>query len=104
MRLVALDDVAENTWLLNKVQEITQASFQYFWIGASSHGDPVVWSWPNEVEFWKGGTEGAPVGTGFAGWRGGNPDAGSGACAFAGMSGWEDGGCKDSRPYACESY
>jgi hypothetical protein len=105
MRLVALDDVAENTWLLDKVLNITQSSFQYFWIGASSDGEPVVWTWPNEVPFWKGGTEGAPVGSGYAPWRGGNPDAGSGACAFMGQEGrWEDGGCKDSRPYACESY
>jgi hypothetical protein len=104
LRLVALDDIAEDLWLSDKVQDITQSSFQYFWIGASSAGEPVVWRWPNEVEFWAGGKDGAPVGSGYSGWRGENPDAGSGACAFVGKEGWEDGGCTDARPYACESY
>lgn len=104
MRLVALDDKAENDWLIDKVVEITQGQFHYFWIGGSSDGDPVVWSWPNDVKFWQGGPNGSPIGGSYAKWRGGNPDAGAGACAFAGKDGWEDGGCQDTRPYACESY
>lgn len=104
MRLVAIEDIAENNFLHGKVLEITHGAFPYFWIGGQSAGDPVVWSWPNAVVFWEGQANGAPVDGRYSNWRGGNPDAGSEACAFMGQTGWEDGGCSDSRPYICESY
>ncbi len=80
------------------------------WIGASDSGSEGTWRWvTNDVEFWSGDENGAPIDGAFTNWREGEPNGG-GDCARVLPAGdsepgrnapWADLACTQLRGAIC---
>ena len=109
MRLVRIDDAAENAW----VQMIaftgvgsTSSTF-WSWIGGNDQAVLGDWRWPDGALFWVGGSNGAAQGGLYSNWVAGSPTNGGGAtdCAILQHAAfWTDFDCTRLERYVCEQY
>jgi len=111
LRLVRVDDEAENTWL---VMTATSAGLSFrkshnLWIGGYEPTTDGDWRWTDGDAFWLGnGTTGAPVGGLYSKWDPTEPDNATGpeSCASIPLNGmtWIDDNCTTDQYFVCESY
>jgi len=109
MRLVRIDDAAENSWLVSVAfAGITSTSSVYWpWIGATDQAVVGEWRWTDGALFWMGGSNGAAQGGLYNNWVAGSPTSGGAAtdCTFLQHSAyWADTQCTKLQPYFCEQY
>ena len=109
MRLVRVDNEAENQWVY--ATKVAQ-NFMTTWIGANDIVTEGDWRWPDNVQFWTGkaGAAGAgPVGNLYNAWevsrsepnQNGDEDC---AAYWYTDAGWADLTCTDAYSYVCELY
>lgn len=109
MRLVRIDDVAENTWVRDTAFAgvTSTSSNDWPWIGANDLAVLGDWRWTDGALFWKGGTNGTAQGGLYNNWVAGSPTNGGAAtdCAILEWAGyWTDFGCSRLQGYVCEQY
>ena len=104
MLLARVDDPSENTWMRITGNEAIGTGD--FWLGGTDTVGENVWRWDDGAQFWQGGSGGTVVGGLYAAWDSGEPnDDGTEDCAEMRSNGlWNDVGCGDSQPFACERY
>lgn len=102
-QLAALETDAENRFVLSRSRGTN------WLLGGSDSALEGKWVWPDGVQFWSGGAQGALVSPLVAHWAGGEPnDSGNGienCLQFVadGDSGrWNDWTCATPAPYICE--
>jgi hypothetical protein len=103
MRLVRIDDEAENTW-------IHQVAFTFGvdrnWLGGSDTHAATDWRWADGTQFWSGLASGMPVGGLYTNWDSGEPndmgDAEHCVVMFDKMT-WNDDNCATLHRYVCEA-
>jgi hypothetical protein len=108
MRLVRIDDSAENTW----VQSIafagisSVASIYWPWIGATDVAVTGEWRWTDGALFWLGNMNGSAQGGLYNDWVAASPGNGtSSQCGILEHSGfWKDYPCSTPEGYVCEQY
>jgi hypothetical protein len=109
MRLVRIDDAAENDWV------VTTAAFsasmfrrESLWIGGYEPTVDGDWHWTDGEAFWSGDGNGSPVGGLYTNWDRTEPNNAVSAEACAGIrlndSAWLDLGCSFGAYFACEAY
>jgi hypothetical protein len=109
MRLVRIDDAAENTWVHDLAfAGVTSTSSNYWpWMGANDLAVLGAWRWTDGALFWMGGSNGTPQGGLYNNWVGGSPTSGGTAtdCGIL-QSGtyWTDFDCTRLQGYVCEQY
>jgi hypothetical protein len=108
MRLVRIDDAAENQWLFdNALTEVGRVSL--VWIGATDQAVEGEWRWTDGDLFWVGNNTGIAQDGLFAGWYFREPnDVSPGEhCASlesnGSMPAWYDSRCEQRTPFICES-
>ena len=108
MRLVRVDDAAENQWLFdNAYTEVGRVST--VWIGATDRVIEGEWRWSDGALFWIGSDTGAAQNGLFNAWYFREPNNVSGAehCASIETNGsapvWYDSRCENAAPFICES-
>ena len=109
MRLVRIDDGAENTWVqMIAFAGVTSTSSVYWpWIGGDDLAVVGDWRWSDGALFWRGGSNGAAQGGLYSNWAAGCPTNGGGAtdCAiFQHAAFWTDFQCTRLQRYICEQY
>ncbi len=108
MRLVRIDDTAEDRWLHDTAfGGVTGLSPNWPWIGASDQAVLGEWRWTDGTLFWLGSANGAAQGGLFTNWVAGSPASSGPAtdCALLESSDrWNDWQCTGSQPYICEQY
>lgn len=108
MRLVRIDDAAEDMWLHDTAfGGVTGLSANWPWIGASDQAVLGEWRWTDGTLFWVGSANGAAQGGLFTNWVAGSPASSGPAtdCALLESSDrWNDWQCTGSQPYICEQY
>ncbi|MDQ3032892.1 MAG: C-type lectin domain-containing protein [Myxococcota bacterium] len=101
MRLVRVDDGAENDWITGIAAREGWASL---WTGAADTPSEGSWRWPDGAQFWMGDETGVAVGGLYERWATGEPDD-TGDYGVLGVADreWSDssGG---TLPYVCEAY
>ena len=75
MRLVRIDDAAENSWVqTNAFMGITSTSSTYWsWIGGTDQAVVGEWRWTDGALFWLGGSNGSAQGGLYQNWAAGSP-------------------------------
>jgi hypothetical protein len=108
MRLVRIDDAAENQWLFdNAFTELGRRST--VWIGATDQAVDGEWRWTDGTLFWLGDDGGTAQNGLFTAWNQREPNNVSAAehCAVMETSGstpeWYDYTCEFVGPFICES-
>jgi hypothetical protein len=109
MRLVRVDDDAENAWVASTafagLSVISAAHWP--WIGADDLAVVGEWRWADGALFWLGGSNGAAQGGLYANWLNNSPTD-VGAATDCGMlqssTLWRDFNCSSLQPYLCEQY
>jgi hypothetical protein len=103
MRLVRIDDAAENAW-------VHQVAFTYGvdrnWLGGSDLGQMGDWRWADGTQFWSGEDTGTPVGGRYANWESGEPnDYGDDehCLVMFNKATWNDDSCSAIHRYVCEA-
>jgi hypothetical protein len=109
MRLVRVDDAAENAWVASTAfAGISVISAAYWpWIGGDDLAVVGEWRWADGALFWLGGSNGAAQGGLYANWLNSSPtDVGAATdCALLQSSTlWRDFKCSSLQPYLCERY
>jgi hypothetical protein len=108
MRLVRIDDAAENQWLFDNAST-EFGRMASVWIGATDQALEGEWRWTDGTLFWIGGNTGMAQGGLFAAWyfREPNDVAGVEHCASMETQGsapeWYDWRCETLQPFVCES-
>jgi len=103
MRLVRIDDDAENTW-------VHKVAFGYgvdrSWLGGSDSHAAGDWRWADGTQFWSGLASGMRVGCLYSNWDSGEPndmgDAEHCVVMFDKMT-WNDDDCATLHRYVCEA-
>ena len=108
MRLVRIDDAAENQWLFANAN-VEQGRSSQVWIGASDSAVEGEWRWTDGDLFWLGANGGLAQNGLFSGWYprepndvGGNEDCGSLETKSTAPE-WYDAQCSILSPFICES-
>jgi hypothetical protein len=103
-RLARVDTAEENTWIRITGNEAIGTGD--FWLGGSDQVGENAWLWDDGAQFWQGTSGGTVVGGLYAAWSSGEPNNdGNEDCAEMYPSGlWNDVGCGEVQPYACERY
>ena len=108
MRLVRVDDMAENSWLASVAFAGASSSAEYWsWLGASDLAVVGEWRWTDGALFWLGGSNGSAQSGLYANWLNNSPtDVGAATdCGILQYSSlWRDLDCARLQPYACEQY
>jgi hypothetical protein len=110
MRLIRIDDAAENSWATIAFAGAgSTASQTWCWIGASDQAVLGEWRWSDGALFWLGSSNGTPQGGLYSHWVSGSPTNGGMATdcgilqnSVAGW--WTDQDCSLAQPYMCEQY
>jgi hypothetical protein len=109
MRLVRLDDAAENTWI--QATAVFSASMfrrESLWLGGYEPTTDGDWHWTDGAAFWLGGVNGVAVGGLYTNWdtREPNNAVGPEACLAMPLNGtvWWDYQCTSPAYFACEMY
>jgi hypothetical protein len=102
MRLVQLNDAAENAWVRSTADAILGTND--FFIGASDAATEDTWVWDDGPQFWQGRSNGTAVGGLYTNWDGGEPnDDKSEDCAeMQGDGQWNDVPCGSPQEFVCE--
>ena len=109
MRLVRIDDVAENDWVrMMAFAGITSTSSNFWsWIGGTDEAVTGEWRWTDGALFWLGGSNGSPQGGLYSNWAAGGPTS-TGmdtSCAILQHAAfWTDFDCARLQRYVCERY
>jgi len=109
MRLVRIDDVAENTWVHDTAfAGVPSTSSNYWpWIGATDLAVTGEWRWTDGALFWMGGSNGTAQGGLYNNWVAGSP-TNNGAATDCGIlenaAYWTDFDCSRTQGYVCEQY
>ena len=111
LRLVRVNDDAENTWLMTTAKSAAinfRKSFTV-WIGGYEPTVDGDWRWTDGDAFWRGdGTTGSAVGGLYSNWDPSEPNNATGteACAAIPLSGmtWIDDRCAVAEYFVCEAY
>jgi hypothetical protein len=109
MRMVRIDDSAENDWLLANAEfSASMARREALWLGGFEPTTDGDWQWTDGAAFWSGGVNGTPVGGLFTNWDGREPNnaVGPEACLSVPLNGttWFDYACDNRQYFACELY
>ena len=79
-----------------------------WWLGGS-RDDGLVWRWPDDTVFWRGGPDGTPESGVFVDWKPGEPNNESTTSmsperclALTPAGDWNDRACELLLPYVCE--
>jgi hypothetical protein len=110
MRLVRVDDAAENQFLYSIAfaNPANLSNAFWPWIGGSDIATPVEWMWADGTVFWTGRNNGSAVGGLYTNWAAAAPTDASGTYCTAMQRGgngtWVDRGCANVQPYFCEGY
>ena len=109
MRLVRLDDAAENTWLqANAIFSASMFRRDALWLGGYEPATDGDWHWTDGDAFWSGAANGTAVGGSFTNWDGNEPNNANGpeACLAMSLNGttWYDWACTAVHYFACEMY
>ena len=109
MRLVRIDDAAENNWVqTNAFMGIMSTSSTYWsWIGGIDQAVVGEWRWTDGALFWLGGSNGSAQGGLYQNWAAGSPTNTGMAtdCAILQhASFWTDFDCTRLERYVCEQY
>jgi hypothetical protein len=109
MRLVRIDDAAENTWVHTTAFAGAAGTNSTYWpwIGATDQAVVGDWRWTDGALFWIGGSNGTPQGGLYSNWVSGSPTNGGAAtdCGILQYSTyWADWDCTRLEPYVCEQY
>ena len=107
MRLVRVDDDAENQWLFFGANVPSGADGE-IWLGATDLEVEGEWRWTNGDLFWLGDDGGSAQNGLFSGWYSREPNnASTENCAVldtkAAGAEWYDFDCEASKAYVCES-
>lgn len=113
LRLVRVDDDAENAWL---IMTATSAPLGFrrsnnLWLGGYEVTGDGDWQWTDGAAYWLGadsGHGGVPVGGLYSNWDPTEPDNATGpeSCAAIPLNGltWIDDGCTNNQFFVCEAY
>jgi hypothetical protein len=109
MRLVRIDDNAENLWLqANANFSATMARREALWLGGYEPTVDGDWHWTDGDAFWNGGVTGTAVGGLYTNWDSNEPNnaVGPEACLAISLNktAWADWACADTHYFACELY
>jgi hypothetical protein len=109
MRLVRIDDNAENVWLqANANFSATMARRDALWLGGYEPTVDGDWHWTDGDAFWDGGATGTAVGGLYTNWDSNEPNnaVGPEACLAIPLNktAWADWACADKHYFACEVY
>ncbi len=107
-RLVRIDDLAENNWLVSFAAASPSAQHLEVWIGAYEPTTDGDWRWTDGDAFWLGDGNGAAVGGRYANWGRTEPndEIDPEACAVIQLNSkaWYDFQCKTPEGFICEAY
>jgi hypothetical protein len=111
MRLVRIDDAAENAWVqataFANVPPNDNRLAVWRWLGATEIAVPGEWRWTDGTLFWLGGSNGSAQNGLYANWVSGSPKT-TGEDNFCGLMQhnaggfWADDNCNGLQPYVCE--
>ena len=113
MRLVRIDDVEENLWVLSNafasVDPADNHSAVWRWLGGNDLALHDEWRWSDDTLFWLGGANGSAQNGLYANWAAGHPESGGGASDCAVLQHntkglWGGHECANLQPYVCEGY
>jgi len=109
MRLVRIDDSAENVWLqANATFSASMFRREALWLGGYEPTVDGDWHWTDGDAFWNGAANGMAVGGLYADWESGEPNNAVGQEACLAMplnkTTWFDWACADKHYFACERY
>jgi hypothetical protein len=108
MRLVRIDDSAENDWVVSMAfAGIGSVSSIYWsWIGATDVAVTGEWRWTDGALFWLGNMNGSAQGGLYNDWVAASPGNGtSSQCGILEHSAfWKDYPCSTLERYVCEQY
>jgi hypothetical protein len=109
MRLVRVDDMPENDWLLaTAVFSASMFRREGLWLGGFEPTTDGDWRWTDGAAFWSGDANGTAVGGLFTNWDSREPNnaVGPEACLAMPLNGtaWFDWGCDVGQYFACEMY
>ena len=113
MRLVRIDDVDENLWVLANafasVDPSDNHSPVWRWLGGTDLVVSGEWRWSDGALFWLGGANGSPQNGLYVNWAAGHPTSGGSATHCAIMQHntkalWGGNDCAQLQPYVCEGY
>jgi len=109
MRLVRIDDAAENAWVISQAVFSAQ-NFRrhYLWLGGYEPVTDGDWHWTDGEAFWLGAANGTPVNGLYTNWGRTEPNnaTASEACASIPLNDttWIDEQCGTAEYFACELY
>ncbi len=99
MRLVRIDDNAENLWLqANANFSASMARRDALWLGGYEPTVDGDWHWTDGDGFWNGAATGMAVGGLYTNWDSNEPNN------AVGPEAWADWACADAHYFACEVY
>ena len=109
MRLVRIDDAAENAWVhANAIFSAPMANREAMWLGGLEPTVDGDWHWTDGQAFWSGGLNGMPVGGLYTNWDSKEPNnaVGPESCLSMPLNGttWYDYDCTNRQYIACEQY
>ena len=110
MKLVRIDDAAEQVWLRDMAFKIVGTTINvataWRWIGANDIAVNGEWRWPDGTQFWQGAQNGSPVGGLYSNWSNGQPSQQDGCAMMQNQVSavWDGMPCTVVRPYICELY
>jgi hypothetical protein len=109
MRLVRVDDLAENTWLQQTANfSAAMMRRENLWLGGYEPTTDGDWRWTDGAAFWSGSSTGMAVGGSFTNWDGNEPNNVNGpeACLSMPLNGttWFDWACTSLQYFVCEMY
>ena len=109
MRLVRIDDAAENAWVrANAIFSAPMANREAMWLGGLEPTVDGDWHWTDGQAFWSGGLNGMPVGGLYTNWDSKEPNNAIGpeSCLSMPLNGttWYDYDCTNRQYIACEQY
>ena len=105
MRLVRIEDLAENSWLA--LVAFASSTGTSTWLGADDLAVSGDWRWSDGALFWRGGSNGFAQGGLYARWLINSPTNGGTPtdCAVLQLGAfWKDWSCDSRQPYVCEQY
>jgi hypothetical protein len=106
MRLVRIDDAAENQWVFDNVN-VPGGAPPDVWIGATDAAVEGEWRWTDGDQFWAGLSGGTPQNGLFTAWNSREPntaiDDEDCAAMLSNTPEWLDARCFTPWPYVCES-
>jgi hypothetical protein len=109
MRLVRVDDIAEDNWL-QATANFSASMFRRdaLWLGGYEPTTDGDWHWTDGAAFWLGGATGTAVGGLFTNWDANEPNNAVGPEACLAMplnkTTWYDWQCSTPQYFACEIY